>query len=398
MPCLALWCGNNEIDVRIYKLKDWPEFSPEEYEKIFDQFIPEVVNQLSTDIDYWPCSPHSPVGPREDVNNQDCGDTHLWSVWHKLEPFEWFRTSYPRFCSEFGFQSFPELETVKTFTAPEDRYINSRIMDYHQRSRIGNSIFLQYLNWLPLPANFESTLLATQILQGIALKYAIEQWRRNMPRCMGALYWQLNDCWPGPSWSTIDYKLNWKASQYIVKRAFAPIMLSIVENQADTDFEVHVSSDKLEDVNGKLFWYITDSTGEDLLHGENDCLIPSRKSIPIQKIPVNISSLDTPAHELICWCELEVDGIIISRNTASLVKPKHINLKKPNFVYKVDGTNGLFKVKISSDVNALWVFIDIGTVGHRCSDNFFDMRQGAEYEIEVFTESDILKEELVKND
>ena len=93
---------------------------------------------------------------------------------------------------------------------------------------------------------------------------------------------------------------------------------------------------------------------------------------------------------------LEVDGIIISRNTASLVKPKHINLKKPNFVYKVDGTNGLFKVKISSDVNALWVFIDIGTVGHRCSDNFFDMRQGAEYEIEVFTESDILKEELVK--
>ena len=223
-PCLALWCGNNELEQGQVGEK-WTEWTMSwtDYSKLFDKMLPELVDQLDPQTAYWPCSPHSPNGDRTNFNNPECGDAHLWNVWHKGEPFEWYRTCEHRFNSEFGFQSFSEPTTVYSYTAQEDRNITSWVMEHHQRAGIGNTTIMRYmLSWFKLPVGFENTIWTSQILQGTAIKYACEHWRRSMPRGMGTLYWQLNDNWPVASWSSIDYFGRWKALHYMAAKFFAP--------------------------------------------------------------------------------------------------------------------------------------------------------------------------------
>ena len=164
------------------------------------------MRRFDPDTSYWPGSPHTPLGKRTAYNDECSGDSHLWSVWHGREPFEWYRSTNNRFVSEFGFQSFPELRTVEAYTTPADRNVTGYVMEQHQRHPVGNALIMTYmLDWFRCPGDFESTLLLTQILQGIGIQIGVEHWRRNMPQTMGTLYWQLNDCWPVASWSSIDY-------------------------------------------------------------------------------------------------------------------------------------------------------------------------------------------------
>ncbi len=223
--CLALWCGNNELEEQgvtrapnpgrttrgAKRAGDAPaRMTWEEYGALFDKLLADVVRELAPGTDYWPASPHSPRGDRADFNNPACGDAHLWGVWHGRKPFEWFRTCTHRFNSEFGFQSFPEPRTVRGYTQPRDRNVTSPVMEHHQRSGIGNTVILQYmLDWFRMPSSFDMTLWASQILQGMAITYAVEHWRRSMPRGMGTLYWQLNDVWPVASWASIDFHGRW---------------------------------------------------------------------------------------------------------------------------------------------------------------------------------------------
>ncbi len=392
-PCIALWCGNNELEQRLYKPgKDWPELPPREYEKIFDRMIPDYLSGLSNDIPYWPCSPHSPVGPRSDHNNQSCGDTHLWNVWHHGEPFEWYLSSRPRFCSEFGFQSFPDLSTIKKCTAENDRFVNSRIMEYHQRSRIGNKAIIQYMaDWLPLTGDFEDTIIASQILQGISMKFAIEQWRRNMPCCMGALYWQLNDCWPGPSWSTIDWELNRKASYYFVKRAFAPEMVSIVADSELNKYAIHLCNDNTEEFSGQLIWSLTDTNGKLLSTEEMNVKIPPSASLKLKE-------LDMADHDekSICWCKLIKDGEILSSDFASFEKPKDMHVANPELDIKIKEDGSSFIVDIMAMTNTFWTFIELDDIQISCSDNFFSMRSGEMRRIEISPGKSISEPEFIE--
>ncbi|MCA9913844.1 MAG: glycoside hydrolase family 2 protein, partial [Anaerolineae bacterium] len=180
---LALWCGNNELEMGLIA-PHWTEhtMSWDDYGKLFDVLLAEVTAELSPETDYWPSSPHSPCGDRSDHINEDCGDGHLWAVWHGKQPFEWYRTMNSRFVSEFGFQSFPEPRTTNEFTKPEDRNLTSYVMEYHQRSPIGNATILHYmLDWFQMPTSFEMMSWLSQYLQAIGMKYAVEHWRRNMP-------------------------------------------------------------------------------------------------------------------------------------------------------------------------------------------------------------------------
>ena len=223
-PSIALWCGNNELEHMGYMITD--EVNEEtgtmswaEYKLLFEEVIPEVLDIYDGGHDYWVSSPLTPGANRGEPNDPTRGDAHLWEVWHGRKPFEWYRTCEHRFNSEFGFQSFPEPEVVKSYTLPEDRNITSFIMEKHQRSGIGNDAILQYmLSWFQLPTSFDMLMWASQILQSLAIKYAVEHWRRKMPQGMGTLYWQLNDCWPVASWSSLDYIGNWKALHYSAKR------------------------------------------------------------------------------------------------------------------------------------------------------------------------------------
>jgi beta-mannosidase len=191
-PCIALWCGNNELEhIHQMFLSDTPQpgfMTWDEYTYLFDDVIGRIVKEHDPERAYWPSSSHSPLGDRKDPNNPTCGDAHLWEVWHGRQPFEWYRTCEHRFNSEFGFQSFPEPPVVKSYTAPEDRNITSYIMEWHQRSQIGNDAIIQYmLSWYQLPTSFDMLLWLSQILQGMAMKYAVEHWRRSMPRGHGYL-------------------------------------------------------------------------------------------------------------------------------------------------------------------------------------------------------------------
>ncbi|MCX7030154.1 MAG: hypothetical protein NTU62_08550, partial [Spirochaetes bacterium] len=263
---IALWCGNNELEQGLVG-DAWTDrtMSWEDYGRLFDRLLPEVVREVDPDRDYWPASPHTPVGDRRNFNDPASGDAHLWEVWHGRKPFEWYRTCGHRFNSEFGFQSFPEPRTVRGYTDPDDRNVTSWVMERHQRSGIGNTVIIQYLlDWFRMPTDFDATLRLSQVLQAMAMKYAVEHWRRSMPRGMGTLYWQLNDCWPVASWSSIDWHGRWKALHHLARRFFAPVLVSGVEDPAGGTVEVHVTSDLREPFEGTVSWELTTVAGERL--------------------------------------------------------------------------------------------------------------------------------------
>ena len=228
--CLGLWCGNNEIETAWMNWESFqghPEKLRADYIKQFEYVLPRAVEEVDDRTFYWPSSPSS-GGCFDHPNDENRGDVHYWEVWHGLKPFEDYRNYYFRFCSEFGFQSFPSIKTVKSFTEKEDRNIFSRVMESHQKNNAANGKILYYLseNFL-YPDGFENLLYVSQILQGIAIKFGVEHWRRNRGRCMGALYWQLNDNWPVASWASIDYYGRWKALHYMAKNFYAPIAGSL---------------------------------------------------------------------------------------------------------------------------------------------------------------------------
>jgi len=284
--CIALWCGNNELEQGLVG-DTWNggQMSWEDYSKLFDKLLPETILPLDPDRDYWPCSPHSPQGDRKDHSNPKWGDAHLWDVWHGRKPFEWYRTCEHRFNSEFGFQSFPEPKTVYGYTAPQDRNVTTRVMEHHQRSGIGNAVIMQYmLDWFRLPTAFDNTLWLSQILQGMAMKYAVEHWRRAMPRGMGTLYWQINDCWPVASWSSIDYHGRWKALHYMARAFYAPVLVSGVENTEKAEVAIHVTNDRMEDVPGAVSWRVTDSAGKVLARGRKKVVAKALANTPVETV------------------------------------------------------------------------------------------------------------------
>jgi beta-mannosidase len=203
---LALWCGNNEMESGWI---GWGWNTPQNADlkaadmQFFYHTLRGWVNAEDPDRAYWPSSPSSNT-PHENPNSNQMGDNHLWEVWHGLQPFTFYQTVYPRFASEFGFQSLPSMPTIAAYAEPSDWNLTSHIMEHHQRSYRGNGLIIAYLtNHFRMPKDFASTVYLSQVLQAEAMRMAGR--RRQPVRCSGALYWQLNDCWPVASWSSIDY-------------------------------------------------------------------------------------------------------------------------------------------------------------------------------------------------
>ena len=392
-PCIALWCGNNELEhIHSMFLSDEPQegfMTWDEYKLMFDEVIPSVVQQYDPERDYWPSSGHSPVGDRKDPNNPTCGDAHLWEVWHGRQPFEWYRTCEHRFNSEFGFQSFPEPEVVNSYTLPEDRNITSYIMEWHQRSGIGNDAIIQYmLSWFQLPTSFDNLLWLSQVLQGLGMKYAVEHWRRSMPRGMGTLYWQINDCWPVASWSSIDYAGNWKALQYMAKDFFAPLLVSAIEDPKAGTVEVHVTSDLLQETSGTIHWTLTDTSGKVLAENRlSRSIIAACADTKVCELNVADHLKEYGGRNLLMWLELEVDETVVSQNFVSFIRPKHLTLQKPELQAEVkEQGKGNFVITLSAKHPALWVWPDLPGVHASYSQRFFHVRPGQRVEVLVHPE------------
>ncbi|MDA3963670.1 MAG: hypothetical protein PF961_23020 [Planctomycetota bacterium] len=385
--CIALWCGNNELEQMMVAPK-WTDthMSWREYEKLFDKLLGDVVAAEDPTCTYWPSSPHSPHGERANHRNATCGDAHLWDVWHGRKPFEWYRSCEHRFNSEFGFQSFPEPRTVATYTEPEDRNVTSYIMEYHQRSPIGNGAIMQYMtDWFQMPGGFNQTLWLSQILQGMAMKYACEHWRRSMPRGMGTLYWQLNDCWPVASWASIDSLGRWKALQYMARHFFAPVLISGVEDKVAGSVAVHLTNERKGGVTADCRWTITTANGKSLMTGSTLGKVGMMKSRTVTSIDCGRLIERHGERNLLIWLEAVVDGTVCSRNLVTFARPKHLELEEPDIGVSIKPAGAGFDVRLKAKRPALWAFLGCG-VDATYSDNFVHLAPGKAQTIRVTPE------------
>ncbi|HKO62248.1 MAG TPA: glycoside hydrolase family 2 TIM barrel-domain containing protein, partial [Pyrinomonadaceae bacterium] len=269
-PSIVIWNGNNEIESGWFHW-GWKDQLPaklwDDYLKLFYGVLPEVCSTLDPSRPYWPSSPSSNL--EEDNESQKMGDLHYWQVWHASLPFSEYEKQSPRFMSEYGFQSFPQIETVNTYTVPADHDIQSPVMLAHQRHPRGNQLIREYmLREYPEPRDFESFLYVSQVLQAEGMKIGAEHLRRIMPHNMGSLYWQLNDCWPVASWSSIDYTGRWKALQYYARRFYNDILVS--SHEANGNIDVFVVTDRAKPVAAQLNLSLLDFEGNRLQSQRRD--------------------------------------------------------------------------------------------------------------------------------
>lgn len=386
--CIAVISGNNEMEEAMEKgwytqQLDYPR--KQTYLQVFEHMIPRILQEVCPYIPYVPSSPSS-FGSFMIASNENYGDSHYWSVWHGGKPFTEYRNHYFRYLSEFGFESFPCEKTVEAFTAPEDRNIFSRVMEMHQRCKGANGKILNYLSDTFLyPQNFGTLLYASQLLQAEAMRYAVEHLRRNRGRCMGALYWQLNDIWPVASWSSIDYFGRYKALQYVAKRFFAPVMIScreigetttrpyVILEQGHYDYSTQaqlcVTNETLRQVRGTVSWELRTAQGAVLQSGQQAVSVPPQEALWLENM--DFCKTDVENHYLSYrFC---VDGIPVSRGTALFTAPKHFCFRDPHLRWERHGE----EITVFADCYAKNVQIDSPDSDFILSDNYFDMDAGS---------------------
>ena len=385
--CLGLWCGNNEMEWG-WEVWDFPKTAKlrADYIKQFEIVLPEAARETDPNTCYWPASPSS-GGGFDDPNDANRGDVHYWEVWHGLKPFTDYRNYFFRFVSEFGFQSFPCLKTVESFTLPEDRNIFSYIMEKHQKNNSANGKILYYLaENFKYPKDFDSVLYTSQLLQAQAIKYGVEHWRRNRGRCMGAIYWQLNDCWPVASWSGIDYYGRWKALHYFAKRFFAPVLLSACEE--GTKVGLWITNEQMKPVQGEVVWQLRDNRSRIIREGHREVAVASL-SVE-QACDLDFSKqLPGLAEQRQVYLEymLRVDGETISEGTVLFVKEKHFEFGDPGLETEVAEEADCFTVTVRAAAFAKFVELRLTDSDCRFSDNYFDLSPGAARSIVIKKES-----------
>ena len=394
--CIALWCGNNECNDAWFNWgwqKRYKAQNPEYEQKIWKQFndqynvtLPQVVEEYAPESFYWPSSPFARYDGGSDDRN---GDRHYWEVWHGKKPIEMYNKERSRFFSEYGFQSFPEFESVKRY-APrqEDWDIYSEVMMSHQRGGMhANELIETYLlNEYRKPRNFEAFLYMNHVLQGDAIKTAIEAHRRDMPYCMGTLFWQHNDCWPVASWASRDYYGRWKAQHYFARKAYRDILVSPIADE-DGQLKVQIVSDRHKACNGRLEVKVMKLTGEVLNSYKRNVIVDANSSKALFSVPLDEALKGVRKEDVFIHAVLLTDkGNSNYTNNYFLVKQKEVNYPKAQLATSVQPIEGGFEVTLSSDNFARAVFIATGDANSSFSDNYFDILPGSSVKVEVYTD------------
>lgn len=383
---LLCWCGNNEIEQMPGLIGEEPgAMKPDDYRELFVHRLGGLVAQLDPERAYFPSSSHTPFEQDREDAAERSGDVHVWSVCHGGKPIGQYRERFPRFCSEFGFQSFPEPATLATFARREDWRIDSPVMRFHQRSGTGNETIARYLDAeFKVPARFENLSWASQLLQARAIAIAVEHWRRQGKRCMGALYWQFNDTWPGPSWSSIDYNHRWKALHYLAKRFFAPVLLSGVVERGAAVAEVFVTCDAGYSVEGRLRWTLQSTGGETLAAGEKLISVDGFSTMMAARVDLSKEKVSAPRDELLLGVELvDRDGNRWDE-MLSFVEAGALRLKDPTpSVRWKKITASRFEAEVTVERPTPWLWLASETHHLRCSENFIPLRGGETRLIEV---------------
>lgn len=392
---LALICGNNEMEMfmagansALINHRTW-EFVPTyphhitDYVKMFEYILPAIVKETAPQTYWWPASPSS-GGNFDAPNDENRGDNHYWDVWHGEKPFTEYRKFFFRYASEFGFQSFPCLKSVKQFTLPDDRNIFSRVMERHQRNQAANGKILSYLSQtFRYPNSFDDLLYASQLMQAEAIRYGVEHWRRNRGRCMGAIIWQLNDIWPVASWASIDYYGRWKALHYAAKRFFAPVMISAEEEgelsqnpkineyhpaPLEKSFRLNVCNETLRDVTGEVVWALRAPDGEIVRQNQQTLTIPAMSAKWLDKVDCADASL-TGHYVSFAFV---MDNVAVSEGTCIFCSPKHFEFVNPRLTVETRGDT----LVVTSHAYAKQVWLESEDADLLLDDNAFDMNPG----------------------
>jgi beta-mannosidase len=374
---LALWCGNNEME---WGWVDWNWKEPElqglknAYDRFFHHTLPEWCLAEDPDHSYWPSSPSSDV-PFDNPNGQLQGDAHYWDVWHGRKPFTAYRDQYPRFMSEFGFQALPPLETIRTYAEEADWNMTSYIMEMHQKNASGNSLMVgQMLDTFRLPKDFVSLVYLSMVLQAEGIRYGVEHWRRHPDRVAGILYWQLNDCWPVASWSSVDYFGRWKALNYAARRFFAPLVLSIEDKPPKQG--VYVTNESLNPWEGTMRWSLETFEGEVLTSGQAPVLVAPQAAAQVCELDFSDRVSDDNIRKLVFIADLYQGDQFVARQTAGFAAVKHMSLTAPAVTANLSEEGSQLIIELTSRSLALLVELSLKGADVVFSDNYFNLPAG----------------------
>ena len=369
-PSITVLCGNNEVTAIIttYKM-----ISQEEYDRLFHEVIGTKVKELFPEANYVGGSPEE-------------GDEHNWWVWHVGADFEHYRQSHG-WMTEFGFQSFPEPATVYSYTQPSDRTsVLSKINLFHQKNGNGkgNEIILDKLHgYFREPKDFDSTLWLSQILQAYGMSVGIEHWRTDWPHSSGSLVWQLNDCWAGPSWSSIDYYGRWKAAQYAYRRVYNPLLIAGLFDSDHNTVQLSVASELANEQVASIHWKLTDLAGNELAAGDAQVTLPSGTSASkVPKLELKAPLESAGRNNVLLWVDIEA-GDLTSNNVVFFARPKELDLQHPDLVSEIAEVEGGFRVTVSASKPALWTWLECSDPDARYSDNFFHLSPGQPHTVLV---------------
>jgi beta-mannosidase len=372
-PSIALWCGNNENDEGWHNWGWQKQFNYSEsdstkiwndYEALFHKLIPQTLDSLlpKNENRYWPSSPSIGWGRQESLLS---GDSHYWGVWWGNEPFEMYQKKVGRFMSEYGFQGMPDVKTFQAFAKSDELNFDSEAVKNHQKHPTGYKTINDYMarDYI-VPTNFEDYVYVSQFLQAEGMKIAIEAHRTAKPNCMGTLFWQLNDCWPVTSWSSVDYYGRWKAFQYQVKRSFENLLILV--NEEKSNYKIYISNDNLNSYEGNLEIQMLDFNGEKLWETVDKVTVLGNSSRIYYEISKDLETYNFKNQVLSVKFKSKTKSV---ETLFYFAKPKDLQLTKPNIqIIKLDELT----YEVTSDILAKNVYLTSEQETF-FSDNYFDI-------------------------
>ena len=384
---LALWCGNNEVfGCNAHELvSDQKKFAG--YDALFHAALPAALREVDPVTPYWPGSPWRGDPAHDHAAGEQRGDTHFWDVWHARQPVRDYEKYVFRFVSEFGMQSFSSPETNATFCPPHDDNVFGPEMENHQKNRCGNQIILDYVSRrYRFPSGQDALIYLSQLNQAYCMQVGVEHWRRHQPRCMGALYWQLNDCWPVASWSSIEFTGRWRALHHVARRFFAPALVcaevvgdetTIIGNyRRSTIHQIHLCTvyDAPQPARGVVRWDVFHLDGRVLQRGKKAVALRYGESVRQHTVDGAALLAKYDRDSIYLRIALEIAGVRVSEDTVFLTAPRFLRLPK---------SKTATKVKLDSPTRAMITFVspvfqhrfafDLPGMEHRSSDNYFEL-------------------------
>jgi len=398
-PSIVVWCGNNEVETGWLHWGDRQWFRDSHpydiSQKVWQDYMVMFADILKTVVaDYSDPTPYTPSSPSAGFDfppdNDKYGDMHYWMVWHALAPPTDYLTVKPRFMSEFGFQSFPEMRTIRMFAKPEDMDIRSTVMQSHQKNHGGNERILTYmLREYREPKDFASFVYLSQVQQAEVIKIGAEHLRRNRPRTMGSLYWQLNDCWPVASWASIDYYGHWKALQYYARRFYDDTIVSPYAHDGKVD--IYVISDKLQPQTGKVHARLMDFSGNVLSEKSQDVKIASASSavaLTLDEKDLFADPAETNKDRNFLFVTLEVGGKEVSRNEVFFDVTHNLDLAaNPKIETTLTKSTDGYTLTLKSPTLARAAYVSFGDLDTQLSDNYFDLMPGETVTLKITSKS-----------